>query len=343
MKKVFIIIILLITAACHKNSKSINIYIQENVIPEKVLQEYSKYGVDVKSDTYKNNIEFYSTIRYMDNGGYDLFLPSTFMVTQLYKKGLVTPIDIKKIENIENIINLFFVQPYETAKQYSVPYLTDSLGIIINTKYVNEADITKWDDLWQLDSKSSIVIKEDMRDFFSIALKALGYTANSMVDGEIKEAYDKLTQLLPKMRIMKFNEIKTSLISEQYVIGIVYYSESYLLIKENPNLKFISPKDGSLMWVRSFTVPKTSDNIKNTYKFIEYMIKPEVASQVLSEYGTIPLLNYDILKPYISKELQAHYEKFMSEENLKKLEIQRDIGLAVNTYVKYWDMLLGKK
>lgn len=342
MRKILIIAaIFIFTISCQKKNDILDTYLQVNVLPDNILNEYSKYGAKVNNEIYYTNNEFYSNVRFMSGGEYDLTLPSTFMVTQLNKKNIILEIDINKLKNVDNVISSFFVQPYKTAKQYSVPYLTDSIGIIINTKYLKEDDITKWDDFWINNNLNNIIIKEDMRDFFSIALKSLGYTANTMMEEEIKEAYDRLITLLPRLNIKTYEGIEKALVNEESAIGIVYYSEAYRLIKQNKNLKFINPKDGSLMWVRSFTIPKASDNVNEAYKFIDYMIQPETAAQVSMAYGMVPLLNYNILKPYLPQDLQHHYEVFMSDENLKKLEIQQDVGSAVNLYLSYWNKLIN--
>lgn len=344
MRKILIIaVIFIFTISCQKKNDILDTYLQVNVLPDNILNEYSKYGAKVNNEIYYTNNEFYSNVRFMSGGEYDLTLPSTFMVTQLNKKNIILEIDINKLKNVDNVISSFFVQPYKTAKQYSVPYLTDSIGIIINTKYINETAITKWDDFWANSNINNILIKADMRDFFSIALKSLGYTANTMMEEEIREAYDRLTILLPRLNIVTYDEIEKALVSEENAIGIVYYSEAYRLIKQNKNLKFINPLDGSLMWIRSFTIPKASDNVNEAYKFIDYMIQPETAAQVSMAYGLVPLLNYNIIKPYLPQELQLHYEVFMGEENLKKLEIQQDVGSAVNLYLTYWNKLINNQ
>lgn len=344
MRKILIIaVIFIFTISCQKKNDILDTYLQVNVLPDNILNEYSKYGAKVNNEIYYTNNEFYSNVRFMSGGEYDLTLPSTFMVTQLNKKNIILEIDINKLKNVDNVISSFFVQPYKTAKQYSVPYLTDSIGIIINTKYINETAITKWDDFWANSNIDNILIKADMRDFFSIALKSLGYTANTMMEEEIREAYDRLTVLLPRLNIVTYDEIEKALVSEEKIIGIVYYSEAYRLIKQNKNLKFINPLDGSLMWIRSFTIPKASDNVNEAYKFIDYMIQPETAAQVSMAYGLVPLLNYNIIKPYLPQELQLHYEVFMSDENLKKLEIQQDVGSAVNLYLTYWNKLINNQ
>ena len=87
-------------------------------------------------------------------------------------------------------------------------------------------------------------------------------------------------------------------------------------------------------------MPKTSDNVKSAYKFIDYMIEPYTAAQVAEYTGAVPLINYNILKPYLSKEMQQQYESFFSDKNMQKMELLLDIGPVFQVYSKYFKMLL---
>lgn len=323
-----------------KNKNQLDTYFWENIIPENVFKGFVSSNINVNNSSYISNKELYSNVRFMNDGTYDLIMLSNYMVTQMHKKSIISPIDISKLKNIDNVINSYLAQPYETASQYSIPYLAGTIGIIINTKCVNKDNFTKWDDLWNNSYTGKIAVHNDIRDIFSIALKSIGYSANTMVEEEIKEAYSKLVKLYPKIEFKPYSDITASLLNKTNCIGILDNSDAYLIIKDNPDFKFISPKEGSVLWIDSFAVPKTSDNVKSAYKFIDYMIEPYTAAQVAEYTGAVPLINYNILKPYLSTGMQQQYELFFSEENMQKMELQQDIGPAFQIYVNYWNMLI---
>ena len=323
-----------------KNKNQLDTYFWENIIPENVFKGFVSSNINVNNSSYISNKELYSNVRFMNDGTYDLIMLSNYMVTQMHKKSIISPIDISKLKNIDNVINSYLTQPYKTANQYGIPYLTGTIGIVINTKCVDENDFAEWEDLWNNSYKGKIAVHDDMRDIFSIALKSLGYSINTMAEEEIKEAYYKLKELYPKIEIKSYIDVADSLLNQTNCIGILYNSDAYLIIKNNPDFKFIIPKEGSALWIDCFAVPKTSDNVKSAYKFIDYMIEPYTASQVAEYTGAVPLINYNILKPYLSSGMQQQYELFFSEKNMQKMELQQDIGPAFQIYVNYWNMLI---
>lgn len=330
--------------SCQKQDNSqLDTYFWEDLIPENVFKGFVSENVEINNRSYVSNEELYSNVRFINDGSCDIIMPSNYMVTQMHKKNIISPIDISRLKNIDNIINSYLAQPYETASQYSIPYIADSIGIMINTKCVDEKNITKWDDLWNNSYTGKIAVHYEMRDMFSIALKSIGYSANTMVEEEIKEAYNKLIELFPKIEFKPYIDITSSLLNKTNCIGILYNSDAYRIIKNNPDFKFISPKEGSVLWIDSFAVPKTSDNVKSAYKFIDYMIEPYTAAQVAEYSGAIPLINYNIIKPYLSKGMQQQYESFFSDENMQRMELQQDLGPAMQTYIKYWNMLTKKE
>lgn len=327
--------------SCQKNNNNqLDTYFWEDIVPENVFKGFMAANEKINNSSYSSNEELYSNIRFMNDGRYDLIMPSNYMVTQMHKKNIISPIDISRLKNIDNVINSYLAQPYETANQYSIPYLTGTIGIIINTKCANENDFMRWEDLWNNSYTEKIVVPDDMRNIFSIALKVLGYSINTMAEEEIKEAYYKLEELYPKIEIKPYIDVTNSLLNNTSCAGIVYSSDSHIITKNNPDFKFIIPKEGSILWIECFAVPKASDNVKSAYKFIDYMISPDTAAQVAEYTGAVPLINYNILKPYLSTGMQQKYEFFFSDENMQKMELQQDIGPALQIYSKYFNMLL---
>lgn len=327
--------------SCQKNNNNqLDTYFWEDIVPENVFKDFMAANEKINNSSYISNKELYSNIRYMNDGRYDIIMPSNYMVTQMHKKKIISSIDISRLKNIDNVINSYLAQPYKTANQYGIPYLTGTIGIVINTKCVDENDFAEWEDLWNNSYKGKIAVHDDMRDIFSIALKSIGYSINTMAEEEIKEAYYKLKELYPKIEIKSYIDVADSLLNQTNCIGILYNSDAYLITKNNPDFKFIIPKEGSALWIDCFAVPKTSDNVKSAYKFIDYMIEPYTAAQVAEYTGAVPLINYNILKPYLSKEMQQQYESFFSDKNMQKMELLLDIGPVFQVYSKYFKMLL---
>lgn len=344
MKKILFVFLAVFTiSACQKQNNQLDIYLWEDILPKNVINSFESSDIKINSLSYKSNEELYSNVRFMYQGQYDIIMPSYYMVSLMRKKNILSTIDIDRLKNINNVINVFLAQPYKTANQYSIPYLAGSIGIIINTKYVDENDCTSWNCLWNSKYAGKIIINNDMRDVFGIALKSLGYSINSMNENEIKESYNKLKLLFPNIKLASYLEVADKLLNGEYYMGMLYQGDAYLITKSNPDFKFIIPQEGSIFWIDCLSIPKAGNNINSAYRFIDYLLLPETVSQIVEYTGSIPVINSNIITPYLSTDMRKQYNDFFDDENFKNMELQQDVGTYLQLYAKYWDMLIKNK
>lgn len=65
-------------------------------------------------------------------------------------------------------------------------------GIGINGEAVDPGSITSWADFWKPEYKNSLLMMDDAREVFQVALTKLGYSGNTTDPKEIEEAYKEL-------------------------------------------------------------------------------------------------------------------------------------------------------
>src|SRR4029077_11941372 len=120
--------------------------------------------------------------------------------------------------------------------QYSLPYLWGTVGITVNKKYVLPNQVTSWADLWQPQYKNSLLMLDDVRMVFSMALISLGYSINDTHPQHIEQAYLKLKSLLPNIKLFNSNATHSIYIDEDAWLGINFSGDTYRDRRENPNL-----------------------------------------------------------------------------------------------------------
>lgn len=76
-------------------------------------------------------------------------------------------------------------------------------AIGINGDEIDPSSVTSWADLWKPEYKNSLLMTDDAREVFQIALSKLGYSANTTDLAEIEQAYKELQKLRPN--ILAFN------------------------------------------------------------------------------------------------------------------------------------------
>lgn len=319
------------------NDKVLYVYNWSEYMPDSVISDFTKQtGIEVKYSTYDSNEAMYAKIKTAGGSSYDIIVPSTYFVNKMAKEGLLEKIDKKKLSNYKNLDEKLLYKPFDPKNDYSIPYLWGSTGISYNAALV-ENDVDSWENLWDAQYLNNVLLNDDMREVFGIALKILGYSANSANEKEIKEAYEKLKELMPNVKMFYSESQKQVYLNEEVKIGMNFNGEGFMANEENPDIKYIYPKEGALVWIDSLVIPKGAKNTENAHTFINYLLQPKVAKAISEEIGyASPNKEAIELLDEATKNNRIIYP---NEEDLKNSEFQSDVGEALEIYEKYWEKL----
>lgn len=334
-----LILVLVCAGFAHAAEKKVlNVYNWSEYVPQDVLDQFTKEtGIKVVYTTYESNEAMYAKVKLLKGKGYDIVVPSTYFISLMRDDGLLAPIDKTKLKNIGNLDAKVLNQPYDPGNTHSLPYMWGSVGIMVNRKVIDPSTITSWNDLQKPEFKGKIILSDDQRDTFGIALKALGYSINSTSEAEIKAAHEWLKKLKPSVRVFDVTAIKQAFIGEEVMAGMIWNGDAFIAMQENPDLAFIFPKEGAPLWVDNLAIPVGAEHKENAHKFIDFMLRPDIAKQCVEEY------HYSTPNAAAQKMLdKAHAESRVvspTEADLKNAEFTNGVGKALDLYEKYWELV----
>ncbi|WP_030001103.1 extracellular solute-binding protein, partial [Vibrio parahaemolyticus] len=168
-------------------------------IPNEVLEDFTKEtGIKVIYSTYESNESMYAKLK-TQGSGYDLVVPSTYFVSKMRKEGMLQEIDKKKLSHFSDLDTNFLDKPFDPNNNYSIPYIWGATGIGINADMLDKSSVSKWDDFWDSKWEGQLMLMDDSREVFHIALTKLGYSPNTTNPDEIKAAYEELKKLMPNV------------------------------------------------------------------------------------------------------------------------------------------------
>lgn len=315
------------------------VYNWSDYIPDDVLRAFTKEtGIKVVYTTYESNEVMHAKLKVLKGKGYDVICPSTYVLEQMILEGLTQPLDHSKLPNMANVDPKLLNHAFDQGNKFSMPYMWGTYGIIVNTARVKEP-VNSWHDLLRPEFKGKVMFYDDPRMDFGAALLATGSSPNSTDEAEIETAYKFLAQLRESLRVFDVTAATRSMVGEEVVIGGIWNGDGQLAINENPDLKFVYPKEGVVMWLDSFAIPVGAENVDNAHAFINYMLRPEVGLRCLQEYG-YSTANLETLK-LMDPELAANRTLNPSEEDLKNAVMVTAVGQAQKIYNKYWERLLS--
>ena len=272
-------------------------------------------NIEVRYSTYDSNEIMYSKLA---NGGItvDVIIPSDYMIGRMRQEGMLEELNFDNIPNYQYIDESFRNTSYDPENKYSVPYTWGTVGIIYNTKYVDEADVTGWELLWNEKYAGKILMFDNSRDAFAIAQYLLGYDINTTDEAELQECADKLAEQKPVVQQYVMDQIFDAMENEEAWIAPYYAGDYLTMVAENPDLAFYQPQEqGFNMFIDAMCIPTCCQEKEAAELFINFLCDPEISA------ANMDFLGYSVpssaSKEFLDPELAANPVAYPSEETLR--------------------------
>ena len=249
----------------------------EYIDPEVLTMFEEETGIDIVYEEFETNEILYPKI---SSGAiaYDVICPSDYMIQRMIGNDLLSEINFDNIPNLKNIGKQYLERSrqFDPENKYSVPYCWGTVGILYNKMMVDEP-VDSWSILWDPKYKDNILMQDSVRDAFGVTLKYLGYSLNSTDLDELTEAKNLLIEQKPLVQAYVIDQVRDKMIGNEAALGVIYSGEAIYTQKENPNLEYVIPKEGSNIWIDSWVIPKNAEHKENAEKFINFLCRPDIA------------------------------------------------------------------
>lgn len=207
---------------------------------------------------------------------YDVIIPSDYMVARLINEGMLEELNYENIPNFANIDPNFVAPYYDPEQKYSIPYFVGYVGIIYNTKFVDESDIGTWDLLWNEKYKGKILQFNNSRDALGTAMFKIGADVNTKEGSVWRAALDELKKQKPLLQAYVMDEIFNKMENESAWIAPYYAGDFLSMYEDNPNLGFYFPEGSTNVFNDAMCIPKGAKNKEIAEMYINFMLRAEV-------------------------------------------------------------------
>ena len=297
----------------------------EYMDPDVLTMFEEETGIKVVYDEFETNEIMYPKI---ESGAseYDLICPSDYMIQKMIQNDLLAEINKDNIPNLKNIGTDYIEQSkqFDPENKYSIPYCWGTVGILYNKTMVDEP-ITSWDVLWDEKYKDNILMQDSVRDAFMVSLKRLGYSMNTTNEAELQEAKDALIEQKPLIQAYVIDQVRDKMIGGEAAIGVIYSGEAIFTQRENPDLEYVIPEEGTNIWIDSWVIPKNAPNKENAEKFINFLCREDVALKNF-EYITYSTPNTAAQALIEDEDIKNSKVAFPDLESLNNLETFSYLG-----------------
>lgn len=335
---------LLPLSACGGGSSGnvVNVYNWGEYIDESIFDDFeAQTGIKVNYQTYDSNEALYGKLA-GGATGYDVIIPSDYMIGQMIEEDMLEPLNFNNIPNMADIDPALLNPEYDPENLYSVPYMFGILGIIYNTTLVDEnEDMETWDVLWDEKYSHDILMFDNSRDTVGIALKKLGYSYNTTDLAQITQAVDELITQKPLLQGYFMDKIFEKMEGANAAIGVYYYGDYLTMYDNNEDLAFAIPREGTNRYVDAMCIPKGSEHKENAEAFINFMCSTEAGlANVEETWYSSPLLSVrEALDPEVSEDPNAYPDTDFMEQRCETYACLPDA--ARKLYNDQWVRLMN--
>ncbi len=315
----------------------VNLFIWANYTSPELLAEFTKKtGIKVQESNFGSNEELLAKLQ-AGGAGFDLAVPSDYMVAVMAKLGLLETLDRTKIPNFANLDPQFLGKTFDAKNEYSVPYAWSITGIAVNKKAYPDP-VTSWADLLQNPKAAGKVsLLDDVREVIGAGLKLNGFTLNSTDPAALDKA--KQTLLLAKKNVKAFNSSPIDLIkSGDVAIAHMYAQEAMLAARESGgSIEFVVPKEGATLAIDNIVLLKNAAHKDAALQLVNFLLETSANVDFVTRQMAGPVLKDTRSK--LPESLKNHPVLFPSPEVLAKFEMMQDLGEATALYDRAWSEL----
>ena len=263
--------------AAYPNGK-LYVYNWGEYIDDEVIKEFEEEtGIQVIYDMFETNEIMFAKLA-QDTSAYDVVCPSDYMIQKLIENDMIQELNFDHIPNSVNIGQQYYesAQDFDPGNKYCVPYCWGTVGILYNKTLVDDT-VDSWDILWNTKYSGQILMQDSVRDAFMVSLLKNGYSMNTKNAEEIDKATDDLIKQKPLVQAYVVDQVRDKMIGGEAALGVIYSGEAIYTARENPDLVYVVPKEGTNVWIDSWAITKGSQNVENAEKWIDFMCRGDIA------------------------------------------------------------------
>jgi spermidine/putrescine-binding protein len=324
-------------------------YIAEDTIA-KFEAKYPQY--DVVYRTFETNETMYPNLE----NGYDVIIPSDYMVCRLIEEDWIQPLDWTKLPSVEKYMdpmfrNVTYTDDAEISSQvldYAVPYMYCTVGLVYDANKIDLPEGTTdpaviWDVLFNTNADYSVGMLDSMRESVGTALNYYGYSINSVDEVELNKALDLLvaqkSALHPAYGV---DNLKDKVAAGELAACMSWSGDHIIMLErieelgndDKIDLRFVLP-EGSNWSVDMMCVPTNCKNYDGAMDFINFMYDPEIAYENCDYvgYSTPNTAAKDMLDPEVSGNIYYYPD----EEVFATLEFYFTSDELEERYTEIWN------
>ncbi|HQZ27598.1 MAG TPA: spermidine/putrescine ABC transporter substrate-binding protein [Verrucomicrobiales bacterium] len=321
--------------SCEEKKAVLHLYTWDDYLnPDLITAFEEKYDCTLAIDIFDSNEAMLAKLQ-AGATGYDVLVPSSYMVRILAKEKMIVELDHARLKNLEHVDKDYLNNlAFDKTMKWSVPYMLAPTGIAWVSDRVENVE-PSWAVFGRADLKGRMTLLNDSRETIGAALKLLGYSINSVDETQINEAKNVVIQWKANLAKFESDQYDSGLASSEFLLSQAYAGDAFQAQEDNEAIKFVVPREGSSIACDDLVLSAKAPNPDLAYAFIDFVTEPANAAANM-EY-IFYLAPNSTAYGLVSEKFKENEALFLSDDLMKKCEMIDDLGPANAIYNKAWD------
>lgn len=325
----------ILVSTCGTSENELHLYAWADYIKPELIEKFEKeYNCRVIYDTFDTNESMFAKLR-LGSTGYDIIFPSGYTYELMLQQRMLDSIRIDSLPNLKNVDPKYLPEKVEEGKGiYAVPFAISYTGVAYRKDKVQIED-KSWNVFGRKDLKGRMTMLNDIREALGAALKYLGFSANTINPTEIDQAADQLISWKKNLAKFESEQNKHGIASAEYIVVQGYNGDMLQVMRENANVNFFIPQEGSLISIDYIVIPKDAPNVHLAHAFINFLLEADNAAENIqfTQFSSPNTAAFELLP----KTMQVNTSLFPSQAIIEKSDVIKYLGKDGELYNRAWD------
>jgi spermidine/putrescine-binding protein len=320
--------------ACGRGTPSLHLYLWSEYMPPEVVDEFTeRTGIRCTLDTYDSNE---ALLEKLQSGvvDYDLVAPSDYMVRILIELDLLAPLDAAQVPNRRHLDPAFLDQTFDPENRYSLPLFWGTTGIGYRKSAVAEP-VHSWGALFDSRYKGRILMLDDVREVFAVALKSMGRSLNETDPAVLRQAAEMLKEQKALVATYNSGDFDNLLLAGDVDLSHGYNGQfAKVIAATGEELAYVVPEEGGTLWLDNLVIPASAKNVEAAHRFVDYLLEPEVSARIVNRMRYAS--TNQAARSFIEPSILADVAIYPPPETLTRCELMSDLGETTTLLDELW-------
>jgi spermidine/putrescine transport system substrate-binding protein len=259
-------------------AKALNIYSWPDYFSADDLAAYTaRSGIAPNIATYNANEILFAKLNSPAGVGFDIVIPSSGWIRQLADRKLIQELDHGRID-FGALDPALLNRDYDPGNRYSIPKDWGLLGVVYDPDAVG-GEIRTWQDFLDAGAKPGVSgrvrLTKDSAETIGPALWLAGKDWNTATEADIRAAGEQMKVFARHVKTFSGFD-PAAMASGAIVLAQANQAAARGALIQNPKLKWVVPGPRSEIWVDSYAIAATAENLDAAYDFLGFFLQPEI-------------------------------------------------------------------